>query len=333
MPDCSEFCKNFKRILDPEPPTPPEPTPDPPKPDKGMLKPAGQWLKRDGKKIYLCGPGDPERKAFLKTRDRITRNNIKFGGNIYPWYACQTHGGDSHYYPNSHTYNPFRQHRPGANKKPFDPRLDPVILNSWEQSFNLADSNDIITMFTFLDDESDPFESGRDVILEVERNYFIQLVQRYRHHRNWIWLIQEEWNEKMSSGKVRKLAQLIKQHDPYHPVAVHATGGINRYPFKSFPHIDIFMVQYNDAGAGELKTVLTQAVKEARGRYCVVLYENTEPGLDVMGHGNLLKRKMQACADAGAGVMVYDRGMNRFTKQDLLNMRALQKRMERKING
>jgi len=148
-----------------------------------------------------------------------------------------------------------------------------------------------------------------------------------------IWMVAEEYNEIMSSRKVQQIAALIKSIDPYHPVAVHSTHGVNRYPFKADRNLDVYLVQYNDAGASELKEVMTRAVSEAKGRYAVLLFENTEPGMDVMGYGDTLKRKMQVCADVGAHVMAYDRGKFRFKQRDLRNMRALQIKMEQKLNG
>ena len=96
-------------------------------------------------------------------------------------------------------------------------------------------------------------------------------------------------------------AHLAAADDHRHPIAVHKLDGLDFSEFADDPSIDQFAIQYNVPTAPELHEGLLRAWRDARGRYSLNLSEAAD-----FGTGAESRRKLWACATAGAYVMVLD---------------------------
>jgi hypothetical protein len=248
----------------------------------------------DGKldPVYLAGPGDPEGFLYRGTRrpdgtrdgdqqtiiDRLSAS----GANCLYIQAIRSHGGDG-----ADDHNPFVDHAPNAP-------LNEHILQQWEGWFRQLDRAGVTVLFFLYDDSSRAFPDG-DTPTAAEVEFVRTLVNRFEHHRNWIWCIAEEYNEFMSPGRVKALARLIREHDEHnHPIAVHKLHGLDFTEFADTPEIDVFAVQYNESDLGTMHAGLVKARREAGGRYAVLLTECADHGTGDMG-----RRRNWAAAMAG----------------------------------
>ncbi|UCG57100.1 MAG: serine hydrolase [Phycisphaerales bacterium] len=270
-----------------------------------------QWLKREGMgPFFMCGPGDPE--GFLYrgrsnpdgTRDgdqEALIDKLKgTGANCIYLMAVRSHGGDG-----DSTHNPFIDNDPaqGVNLK---------VLAQWEKWFAEMDRNGIVIYFFFYDDSTRVWDTG-DAVGEEERSFVRTVVDTFEHHRNLIWCVAEEYGERLSAERVRKIAGEIRKADDYeHVVAVHKNHGLDFSEFADGPNIDQFAVQYNVATAEALHEGMVEAWKRAKGRYNLNMSEAAD-----FGSGAQARKKCWACAMAGAYVMILRMDIATTPKSDL----------------
>ncbi|MEN6578248.1 MAG: serine hydrolase [Phycisphaerales bacterium] len=247
--------------------------------------------------LFLCGPGDPEGFLYRGTLNpdgtragdqmQLIEKLAPTGANCIYLMAVRSHGGDG-----DATHNPFIGHDPakGVNAK---------VLDQWEQWFTEMDRHGIVIYFFIYDDDALVWNTG-DEIGSPERDFLRTLVNRFEHHEHLVWCVAEEYAEKLSTERVRRIAGLIRAEDDRgHSIAVHKNDGLDFSEFADDPCINQFAIQYNVKTAEQLHAGVVRARREAKGRYGVNLSEAAD-----WGEGAESRRKCWACAMGGASVMV-----------------------------
>jgi len=257
-----------------------------------------QWLKREGiGPFFMCGPGDPEDFLYrgelqpdgTRKGDQMAliRKLEGTGANCIYLMAVRSHGGDG-----DKTHNPFvdnTSHK-GVNMK---------VLEQWEVWFAEMDRNDIIIYFFFYDDSARVWNTG-DRIGKEEEDFIRTIVNRFKHHKNLIWCVAEEYSEAFSVRRVRNIASEIRAADDYgHPIAVHKHSGLGFSEFADDADIDQFAIQYNVPDADTLHEGMVRAWKQSGGRYNLNMSEAAD-----YGSGEQARKKSWACAMGGAYVMI-----------------------------
>ncbi len=255
------------------------------------------WLTRGAPRTtVICGPGDPE--GFLyrgQLRPDGTRDGDQMqlidklagaGANCIYMIAVRSHSGDG-----DRTQNPFLDHSP-------ERELNPAILDQWEGWFRAMDERGIVIYLFLYDDSARLWNTGTSMG-KPEQQFVSELVNRFRHHRNLVWCIAEEYQEALTAERVRAIAATIRRLDPVHSIAVHKLQGIEFTEFADDRHIDQFAVQYNTDNETTLHRQLVAAWKTARGRYHINLSECAG-----FGPRDPARGKIWACLMAGASVMV-----------------------------
>ncbi len=251
----------------------------------------------DAKPFFLCGPGDPEDFLYWGTLNPDgTRSGDQMqlidklkgtGANCIYLMAVRSHGGDG-----DATHNPFIDHDPAKG-------VNSAVFDQWERWFSEMDRNRIVIYFFLYDDSARVWNTG-DEVGEQEREFVRTLVNRFEHHGHLIWCIAEEYAERLTAERVRRIAALIRAEDDFdHPIAVHKNHGLDFSEFADDPNIDQFAIQYNVPTADELHAGVVQAWQEARGRYSLNLAEAADWGV-----GPESRKKCWACAMGGATVMI-----------------------------
>ena len=269
-----------------------------------------QWLVRpDGSPVFICGPGDPEGFLYRGTEnpdgtrsgDQLTLINrmVGTGANAIYLMAVRSHGGDG-----GPTENPF-QDRNRANP------LNRAVLDQWDVWFDTMDAAGIVIYFFFYDDSAVVWDTGNDVS-EPERAFFRDLVNRFEHHANLIWVIAEEYQEGLSWNRASALAAEIRDADDHdHVIAIHQLNG-NEFYFADDPNIDQFAMQYNVTSRDALHTGVVEAWADAAGRYQVMMAECAG-----YGTGATARQKNWACAMGGAYALVYEMDIASTATSDL----------------
>jgi len=264
----------------------------------GLARPEQAAIRRGkGRSIFICGPGDPEDflyRGTLNPDGTRTGDQMQLieklkgtGANCIYLMAVRSHGGDG-----DETHNPFIDHDPAKG-------INPGILDQWEQWFTEMDRHNILIYFFVYDDSARIWDTG-DEVGEPERDFIRTLVNRFEHHEHLIWCVAEEYAEKLTAERVRRIAALIRAEDNRdHPVAVHKNHGLDFSEFADDPNIDEFAIQYNVKTAEELHAGVVKAWQNAKGRYSVNLAEAAD-----WGSGEESRKKCWACAMGGASVMV-----------------------------
>ncbi len=260
--------------------------------------------------LFLCGPGDPEGFLYRGTLNpdgtragdqmQLIEKLAPTGANCIYLMAVRSHGGDG-----DATHNPFVDHDPakGVNAK---------VLDQWEQWFTEMDRYRIVVYFFLYDDSALVWDTG-DEVGGPEREFLRALVNRFKHHEHLVWCVAEEYGEKLSAERVRRIAGLIRAEDDRgHSIAVHKNDGLDFSEFADDPCIDQFAIQYNVKTVEELHAGVAQARREAKGRYSVTLSEAADWGI-----GAESRRKCWACAMGGASVMILGMDVASTATSDL----------------
>jgi len=282
-------------------------TVDPENPAWPRYVPAGDEQERA---FLMCGPGDPEDFLYRGTlnadgtRDgdqmQLIEKLKRTGANCIYLMAVRSHGGDG-----DATHNPFLDHNPATG-------VNPAVLDQWEQWFTEMDRNRIVIYLFLYDDSARPWNTG-DRVASQERQFITTLVNRFEHHGHLIWCIAEEYAERLTAERVRRIAAVIRAEGDYdHPVAVHKNHGLDFSEFADDPSLDQFAIQYNVPTAEELHAGVVRAWQDAKGRYSLNLSEAAE-----WGSGAELRRKCWACAVGGASVMILRMDIASTPESDL----------------
>lgn len=257
-----------------------------------------QWPARHGVgPFFMCGPGDPEDFLYRGAlqpdgtragdQEELIARLAGTGANCVYLQAVRSHGGDG-----DRTHNPFVDHDPARG-------VSETVLQQWERWFRELDEAGITIFFFVYDDSARIWDTG-DEVGEAEAEFLRALVNRFEHHRHLIWCVAEEYEERYSSARVSAIAATIASADDHrHPIAVHKNNGLDFGEFADDPNLDQFAIQWNVPTAEELHAGILRAWSDAAGRYNLNLAEAAD-----FGAGAALRRKLWACALAGAYVMV-----------------------------
>lgn len=287
------------------------------------------WLKyNNGGPFFMAGPGDPE--GFLYrgilnadgTRNgdqMVLINKLKgTGTNSIYLMAVRSHGGDG-----DTTQNPFVDNNPskGINTK---------VLDQWEGWFTEMDNNGIVIFFIFYDDSAriwkKSFWDFRDRVSDPERDFIVNIVKRFNHHKNLIWVVAEEYQEAFSAKHVSDIAKVIRTEDDHdHVIAVHKLDGLDFSEFADNPNIDQFAIQYNADSASALHKGIIKAWNSAAGRYNLNMAEVAYGGI---GIGAEARRKNWAIVMGGAYVMNNGMDIVNTSISDLKDMGRIVNFME-----
>jgi hypothetical protein len=135
-------------------------------------------------------------------------------------------------------------------------RFDVVRLQAWESFFEYVQQQGI-TLHIILDDDS--AWHAYDHYL-----YYREMVARFGHHAAIIWNIGEEANEIYRDSEQIRLAELLRELDPYdHPVTVHRKPP---WPFLGEAAFDLTSIQPGD-GAGDFDAVNNRDFNEIVGEH------------------------------------------------------------------
>ncbi|MFW5941324.1 MAG: DUF5060 domain-containing protein [Chloroflexota bacterium] len=131
-----------------------------------------------------------------------------------------------------------------AEAKAQSDRFDVARLQEWESFFTYVQEQGIALHFVLADDSA---WHDFDHYL-----YYREMVARFAHHPALIWNIGEEANEIYSNAQAIRLAEMLRELDPYdHPITVHRKP---RWPFLDDEAFDLTSIQAGN-GAGNLSTV------------------------------------------------------------------------------
>jgi hypothetical protein len=283
-----------------------------------------RWLKRHGgSHLFICGPGEPEDFLYRGTRRPDgTRNGdqlemihklIRHGGNCIYLQAVRTHGGDA---GSDRTHNPFVDSDPARG-------LDERILDQWNDWFTLMDQHDILIYFFFYDDSARIWNTG-DRVEAAERDFFERLVRRFSHHRNLIWIIGEESEERYTVARVQALAEVVRNADPHgHPIGNHHLTGTTFKAWRPGGALDHFSMQLSSVGeAAHAGAIL--AGRQAGGRYQVIYAESTAAPKDPDG----MRHFAWDVAMGGLMPMIYTMDIANTPAETLAQCRSLQRFFE-----
>ncbi len=247
-----------------------------------------QWLQRHGgKHVFICGPGDPEDFLYVGRRnpdgtrdgDQLARiaKLAEHGGNCIYMQMIRSHGGDakSNGDPQWTRQNPFVDGDPAQG-------LDENILQQWEEWFTVMDRHEILMYLFFYDDAACIWNTG-DVVGPQEQAFVETIVQRFMHHKNLIWVIGEESEERYTTARVQAIARIIQGADQHgHLIGNHHLSGTTFKAWQPDGVLNHFAMQLSAtddaAHAGAI-----DALRKAAGRYQVIYAESTAMRTDVDG--------------------------------------------------
>lgn len=182
-----------------------------------------------GRTVYLSGPDDPETFFYRGTPNP---DGTRFGGQqseiitrlagqgvtafhcqIFRMRRCniKDEGDDTH--------SPFLEHDP---TRP----LNPAVLDQWETWISQLENAGIVLHLEFYNDATDVermgWTLGADGNLHPdERRFIAGIVERFKHHRNILWGLEESSNKipRERTAHFKKMAALIAEVDNFnHPI-------------------------------------------------------------------------------------------------------------------
>ncbi len=294
-----------------------------PQPGQIMVDPANPaTLVRNGiGPLHICGPGDPEDFLYRGTRNADgTRDGdqlalidklAQHGGNSIYMQIVRSHGGDG-----APDHNPFVNSDPAGG-------LDEDILAQWETWFSAMDAAGIVITLFFYDDSARIWDTG-DTVGPQEQAFIQGIVDRFQHHRNLIWVVAEESEERLSHARVRAIAEVIQTADDRdHPVANHHLSGTDFKAWQPGCALDQFAIQYNQDTPEAIHAGVLAAWASAAGRYNLNMSEAANHGT-----GATMRLKNWAAAMAGAHVMVLGMDIASTSEDDLRWCRIQQRFFE-----
>lgn len=255
--------------------------PDRPLPGQIVRDPVHpQWLKRaNGDAVFISGPGDPEDFLYRGIRNpdgtrsgdqaELIAKLIQHGGNSIYLQAIRSHGGDG-----TDDHNPFVDGDPERG-------LNEAILDQWEGWFRTMDEAGIVIYF-FLYDDGARIWPGEEVG-QAEEKLIQALIDRFKHHRNLIWLVGEEALEAYPVERVRAIAARIAHHDDHgHLVGSHGHSTTRFADWQEGGALDHYSMQFNTASSAGVHAAAVDARRNAEAAgasghgYQVIYSENTE---------------------------------------------------------
>jgi Protein of unknown function (DUF4038) len=297
-----------------------------------------RYFSKNGLPFLVAGPGGPEDLLFHGQRNAdgtraggdqasVTQTLESRGGRALYIQAVKSHGGDGIFANGSNQACPeqsscYRYANPFPDGDPTF-AADPTILDQWDSWLSRADSAGIVINFFMYDDGACPWVgvatggriTDRDqcrlqtgLIPEEDTRLITPLVQRFKHLRNLVWVVSEEYSEAITTARASAIAARIRALDPDHAIGVHHLSG-QSFQFTSDPNVRVFDLQLSEAvnTPALVYGSLSRAVDAAAGTYAVVLAESAwQRMLVAAGDRTLLRQSNWAAVMGGAaGILVY----------------------------
>jgi len=185
-----------------------------------------------GGPAFLCGPDNPETFLFLGDLNPDgTRSNgqqqsiidrlVKSGANAFHFQMFRMRRcnikdeGDD-------------QHCPFVDFDPSQP-LNRAMLDQWDGWISQLEKAGVVIHLEFYNDATDVERMGWTLdengdLHPDEKRFFAGIVERFKHHKNIIWGIEESVNKlpRARTPHFKKLSELIAQLDNYHHPIVHS---------------------------------------------------------------------------------------------------------------
>jgi hypothetical protein len=203
-------------------------------PGQIIVDPANpRWLKHNGgARCFLFGAGNPEEFFFLGKRQpdgtrtggkqsEIIKKLAGTGANTFHVLAMR----DSRY--NLEPGNGAPDCNPFVDSD-ISGKLDDDILNQWEGWLDEMETAGLNVLFNFYNDFDD-YEEKADWKLDAQGNLYPQekylietLVNKFKHHKNLIWALEESCNKisRAKQQRLKKVAELVARTDNFHhPIA------------------------------------------------------------------------------------------------------------------
>ena len=179
-----------------------------------------------GGTVYLAGPDNPEDFLF---RGTLNEDGTRSGGGQEEMILRLAEAGVNAFHCQMTRIKICNIKGEGDDKHApfidFDPKkgLNPAVLDQWEEWLDLFEKHGIIVHLEFYNDATDVElmgwtldENGK--LHPHEKGFFEGIVNKFKHHKNIIWGIEESAN-KLPRARVphfKKLAELIAETDEFH---------------------------------------------------------------------------------------------------------------------
>jgi hypothetical protein len=280
------------------------------------------WFRiHNGGRYFLAAPGDPENFLYRGQlnsdgtrsgdQDQLIDKLSGTGANGIYMQMIRSNGGDG-----DSTHNPFINNDPSQG-------LNDAVLSQWSGWFDRMDAAGITIYLFFYDDSASIWNTGNSVG-SAERNFIVDIVNRFEDYKHLIWVVAEEYAEVLSPERVSNIARIIKETDDRkHPIAVHKNTGVRFDEFANDPNIDQYSIQLNKDSAEELHAGMVGGWQDASGRYNLNMAEAAG-----WGTGAEARKKAWAVAMGGAYVMGYTMDIKNTPISDLEDLGRLRAFME-----
>ena len=261
---------------------------------------------------FMAGAGDPEDFLYrgLKHKDgtregdqqAIISRLSRFGVNGIYFQIVRSHGGDDREQGDN---NPFVNSDPAQG-------LNVEVLDQWETWMTQLDENDIVSYVFFYDDSARVWGKKGDGLCLEDIEFIRSIVDRFKHIKNLVWVVAEEFEEAFSVEEVKQFAAYIKAFDEYaHPVSVHRLNGSHFDEFLGTGELDQYAIQYSSDVPEKFNRALSElwsTSKSSAYPFNLNLAEGHGSETDVFGVGDYRSDKARlynwAIAMSGSNVMV-----------------------------
>ncbi len=159
-----------------------------------------------------------------------------------------------------------------------------------------------------------------DAVGPQERVFIETIVKRFKHHKNLIWIVGEESEERYTTARVQAIAEVIRNADDHgHIVGDHHQSSTTFkawQPGGALNHFAMQLAETDDAAhAGAI-----EALKKAESKYQIIYSESTAMKTDVDG----MRRHAWAVAMAGLMPMLLQMDIASTPVEALQQCRRLQ---------
>jgi hypothetical protein len=196
----------------------------------GALIVAGRnpgYLKYNGGgAVFLSGPDNPEEFLYLGS---LNADGTRSGGGQGEMIARLARAGVNAFHclifrmkrcnikqEGDDTHCPFIDHEPGK-------ALNPAVLDQWDNWLAEFERAGINVDFEFYNDATDVERMGWKLdaagnLHPDERRFIAGIVERFKHHKNILWSIEESCNKlpRERTPHFKKIGALIAETDNYH---------------------------------------------------------------------------------------------------------------------
>jgi hypothetical protein len=185
-----------------------------------------------GGPAFLCGPDNPEEFLFLGTPNA---DGTRSGGQQEELIDIMARAGVNAFHCQTFRMRQCNikdegddQHCPFVDHDPSQP-LNTRVLDQWDGWLTRLEAAGIVVHLELYNDATDVERMGwtLDANGELhadERRYVEGIVNRFKHHRNVIWGVEESFNKlpRARTPHFRQLSALIARADDHHHPVVHS---------------------------------------------------------------------------------------------------------------